>query len=75
MIPAGARFVQFGSFADSAAASRAAGRAMALGYPVLRGIDKNKRHFLMAGPFDSREAIVRALDGLRRAGFRSAYPR
>lgn len=75
MIPAGARFVQIGRFADADAAERAARTALGLGYPVLRGKGQDGKPFLLAGPFDSREAIVRALNGLRRAGFRNAYPR
>ncbi|WP_258869525.1 SPOR domain-containing protein [Paracoccus thiocyanatus] len=78
LIPAGARYVQIGSFADARNAERAAARVAAMGYPVLRGKDRvggREVEFLMAGPFADRESIVRALDGIRKAGFRDAFPR
>lgn len=75
MIPAGARYVQLGYFADEAAADVAAKKAISLGYPVLSGKGQGKTRFLLVGPFDDRQGIVRALYGLRRAGFRSAVPR
>ncbi|WP_080622095.1 SPOR domain-containing protein [Paracoccus yeei] len=74
MIPATARYVQLGRFPDPAQAERAAGRAAALGYPVLRGTGRDSAT-LLAGPFDTREAIVRALNRLRRAGFAAAVAR
>ncbi|MBP8932663.1 MAG: hypothetical protein KBG46_15455, partial [Paracoccus sp.] len=40
MIPAGARYVQVGTYADAANADRAAQAIAAMGYPVLRGKDK-----------------------------------
>lgn len=76
LIPAGARYVQLGAFKDAAAAEDAARKLAGLGYPVLRGREKGRAGpLLMAGPFDGREAIVRALDAIRRAGFRHAVPR
>lgn len=78
MIPAGARYVQLGTFADTGNADRAAQRVAGLGYPVLRGKDRvNGRpvQFIMAGPFPDRESIVRGLDAIRRAGYRDAFPR
>lgn len=75
LLPAGARYVELGRFADEAAADAAARKAIALGYPVMRGKGQGNTLFLLAGPFDGREAIVRALDGLRKAGFRAAVPR
>lgn len=78
LIPAGARYVQLGTFADAGNADRAAQRVAGLGYPVLRGKDRvNGRpvQFIMAGPFPDRESIVRGLDAIRRAGFRDAFPR
>ncbi|WP_018000839.1 SPOR domain-containing protein [Paracoccus sp. N5] len=77
-IPAGARYVQLGTFADPGNADRAVQRVAGLGYPVLRGKDRvNGREvqFIMAGPFDDREGIVRALNAIRRAGYRDAFPR
>lgn len=78
MIPPGARHVQIGTYAKASNADRAARRATGLGYPVLRGTHQGKSgqvQVILAGPFGSREAIVKALDGLRKAGFRDAYPR
>lgn len=78
MIPAGARYVQIGLYRDAPSAERAAQRAIALGYPVVRGRERGQSgqgQMIMAGPFDNREAIVRALDALRKAGFRNALPR
>ncbi len=78
MIPAGARYVQVGTYADAANADRAAQAIAAMGYPVLRGKDKvgaRAVQFIMAGPFNDRQSIVKAMDGIRRAGFKDAYPR
>lgn len=78
LIPPGARYVQFGTYADPVNADRAAQVVARMGYPVLRGQDKiggRDVQFILAGPFPEREAIVRALDAIRRAGFRDAYPR
>lgn len=78
LIPAGARYIQFGTYADAANADRAAQVVARMGYPVMRGRDRLGRkdvQFIMAGPFGDRESIVRALDAIRRAGFRDAYPR
>ncbi len=78
LIPPGARYVQFGTYADPVNADRAAQVVARMGYPVLRGQDKiggRDVQFVLAGPFSEREAIVRALDAIRRAGFRDAYPR
>ena len=78
MIPAAARYVQVGTYADAANADRAAQVVAAMGYAVLRGKDKvgsRNVQFIMAGPFNDRQSIVKALDGIRRAGFRDAYPR
>lgn len=74
MIPPGARFVQVGTYANAENAQRAVQRVQRLGYPVMQGRD-GQAQFIVAGPFESRESIVRALDGLRRGGFRDAYPR
>ncbi|WP_449044548.1 SPOR domain-containing protein [Paracoccus versutus] len=78
MIPAGARYVQVGTFADPRNAERAAARIAQMGYPLLRGKDQaggREVQFLVAGPFPDRESIVRALDAIRKAGFRDAFPR
>ena len=78
MIPAGARYVQVGTFADPQNAERAAGRIARMGYPLLRGQDRvggREVQVLIAGPFADREGIVRALDGIRKAGYGDAFPR
>lgn len=78
MIPAGARYVQVGTYADAANADRVAQAIAAMGYPVLRGKDKvgtRAVQYIMAGPFNDRQSIVKAMDSIRRAGFKDAYPR
>lgn len=78
VIPAGARYVQVGTYANAANAERTAQALAAMGYAVLRGTDRvgtREVQFIMAGPFNDRQSIVKALDGIRRAGFRDAYPR
>ncbi|WP_347266985.1 SPOR domain-containing protein [Paracoccus sp. (in: a-proteobacteria)] len=77
MIPAGARFLQMGPFPDPAAAARAARHAASLGLPVRPARSNSGGRQVpvaLAGPFDSREAIVRALHALRQAGH-AAVPR
>lgn len=79
LIPPGARHVRIGSFASPRDAGRAARRAGAMGYPVIR------RHVtapsggaaveVLVGPFATREEIVRALDRMRRAGWGDARAR
>ncbi|MBP6677902.1 MAG: SPOR domain-containing protein, partial [Paracoccus sp.] len=62
----------------AANADRAAQVVARMGYAVLRGTDRIGRRdvqFIMAGPFNDRQSIVKALDGIRRAGFKDAYPR
>ncbi|MFT4014558.1 MAG: SPOR domain-containing protein [Paracoccus sp. (in: a-proteobacteria)] len=77
-IPAGARFVLVGHYADPRRA-QAIGRQIAgLGFPVVLARNKGGAQApqsVMAGPFPTREAIVRGLDGIRRAGFKNAVPR
>ena len=78
MIPAGARFVQVGMFGDPDNARRAAKRLSSMGLPVSQGqtaVRGRQLQTIMAGPFDSRQGIVRALDRVRRGGFPDAYPR
>lgn len=77
MIPPGARFVQIGAFRDAANAERAARRLTGMGLPVARsngGGDKPLQ-VILVGPLEGREAMVRTIDRLRRAGYRDAYPR
>ncbi|MFH5775933.1 SPOR domain-containing protein [Paracoccus sp. NGMCC 1.201697] len=76
LIPASARYVRLGSFAAGAEAQQVARRVSDLGYSVQRvKSDPAGQAVLLAGPFDTREAIVRALDRLRRNGFGQAVPR
>lgn len=79
MIPPGARYVRIGSFASPAEADRAAGRVRAMGYPVIRARlaepPRRGTEQVLAGPFATREEIVRALDRLRRAGWGDAQAR
>lgn len=77
-IPAGARYIQVGIFADDNNAQRAARRLFALGLPVARGrmsVKGKDLQVIMAGPFDGRQALVVALHRTRDGGFKSAYPR
>lgn len=75
MIPAGTRFLRIAAHADPAAAETVLRRVAALGLPVARSKpDAGGRHALLAGPFDSRRAVVRAHDRLTRAGFSGLVP-
>ena len=77
MIPPGARYIQIGAFRDAVNADRAARRLGAMGFPVVRagGHPGDPMQIIMVGPLDGREAMVRAIDRVRRAGYRDAYPR
>lgn len=78
MIPPGARFVQVGMFRDEASVQRTARRLAALGLPVARAeaaLEGERLVRVLAGPFDSREKLVRALHKVRGGGFPNAYPR
>lgn len=77
MIPAGARYIQIGSYDQSEAAEKAARRAIGMGYPVVRGKERNdaKQQVVMVGPFETREAIVRALNALNKSGFANVSAR
>ncbi len=77
-VPPGARYVQIGAFAQSANADRAVAKLQGQGLPVLRQVNQGKGErlqILVAGPFADRQAVVIALDKVRRAGFRDAYAR
>lgn len=74
LIPPGARYVQVGAFKDVGNAGRAAQRLAGLGLPVVRS-GQGGTQLVMIGPLPGREAIVRTLDRVRRAGFRDAYAR
>ncbi len=78
MVPPGARFVQLGAYADAPGADRAAQRLARLGLPVSRAREMQAGRavqLILAGPFDGREAVVRAIDRLRRAGYADAFAR
>ncbi len=75
-VPANARYVQIGQFnADGVMATIAAIRAM--GYPVARQtkLDDHGQRVIVAGPFETRERLIAALDRLRRAGYAQAFAR
>lgn len=75
-VPAGARYVQIGQFnADGVAAAIAALRSM--GYPVARQVKvgEDGQRIVLAGPFESRERLIAALDRLQKAGFGAALAR
>lgn len=83
VIPAGARYFILGHAPDEAAARAAAARLVAQGFPAALGTTRGEPgapagtgpRTIMAGPFEGREAMVRALDRLRRAGYDSLVPR
>ena len=77
VIPPGAKYVQIGAFRDPRNAERTARRLAAMGFPVVRskGASGLALQLVMVGPLDGREAMVRAIDRVRRAGYRDAYPR
>ncbi|HRO15737.1 MAG TPA: SPOR domain-containing protein, partial [Paracoccus sp. (in: a-proteobacteria)] len=78
MIPADARFVQVGTCADPAEAEGAIRRLGRLGLPVARARQSQGGRpvqIIMARPFDSRQAVVRTLDRVRKAGFAQARTR
>lgn len=76
MIPPGARFVQIGAFRDLGAAERTARGLAALGLPVVRSRGgEEQAQLIMVGPLDGREAIVRMIDRLRRAGYHDVMAR
>lgn len=74
MIPPGARFVQAGSFRDTRQAQEAARKLARMGLPVVRA-NEGKVQLVMVGPLEGREAIVRMIERLRRAGYRNLRAR
>lgn len=78
LVPAGARYVHVGAYADRANAERAIARLKPSGLPILRSTGKGRGaglDLVMLGPFGSRQAVVIALDKARKAGFRDAFAR
>lgn len=78
VIPPGARFVQIGAYTDARDAGRAVQALTRLGLPVSK-VRETRRgtavQTIMAGPFDGRQAIVRAIDRIHRAGYPGAHAR
>ncbi|MDO5620537.1 MAG: SPOR domain-containing protein [Paracoccus sp. (in: a-proteobacteria)] len=76
-IPAGARYVQIGVYRNEDDVQRAVQRLVTLGYPVVRATDRGDAALavVMAGPFETRERIVSALNHLRSQGYPNAVPR
>ncbi len=81
VIPAGARYLQVGVFADKAGADAATRKLHGLGLGAVRQRPpkntkpEDLRHVIMAGPFDTRKKIVTAYYQLTEAGFTRVQPR
>lgn len=76
MIPPGARYVQVGAFQDLQMAKRTAQDLAARGLPVVRSRPaKGQAQLVMVGPLEGRQAIVRMIDSLRRAGYHDLVAR
>ncbi|MBB1492367.1 SPOR domain-containing protein [Paracoccus sp. MC1854] len=76
MIPPGARYLQVGVFSETEEANRMARKLAGLGLPVARSRDAGRgQQMILVGPLDGREAIVRIIDRLGRAGFRDVVAR
>lgn len=77
-IPANARFVEIGSFADDQNATIAIRKLSQLGYRVAQTHirkDYQQKRVIMAGPFADRQALIIALNHLRANGFSAAIAR
>ncbi|MDO5632951.1 MAG: SPOR domain-containing protein [Paracoccus sp. (in: a-proteobacteria)] len=75
MVPASARYVLMGRFADQKAADDVIARLTALGYPVSRGksrVNGTDAVAVLAGPLSDRQSVIAALNDLRGRGYRSA---
>lgn len=78
MIPANARYVEIGTYADTANALAALRRLSGLGYRTAQRDQKlgNKPgKAILAGPFADRQALVTALSRLRANGYPRAVAR
>nr|WP_252727208.1 SPOR domain-containing protein [Paracoccus sp. C2R09] len=77
MIPAGARYVQVGIFADDASADASLRRIAGRGHPTaqIRPSGDEGPRIILAGPFGERAALVAALADLRVGGFAGAVAR
>lgn len=78
MIPASARYVQVGAYADDQNARIVLRALSQRGYPTgqaRRQRDGQVTRLVMAGPFADRQALIAALDDLRRNGYPRAVAR
>ncbi len=78
MIPANARYVEIGSYADAANAMAALRRLSGLGYRTAQRDQKigdTVGKAILAGPFADRQALVTALTRLRANGYPRAVAR
>ena len=78
MIPANARYVEIGTYADEANAMAALRRLAGLGYRTAQRDQKvkdNPGKAILAGPFADRQALVAALSRLRANGWPRAVAR
>jgi cell division septation protein DedD len=78
MIPASARYVQIGTYADEANALAALRRLSWMGYRTAQRnepAEKGTRKAILAGPFADRQALVAALTRLRANGYPRAVAR
>lgn len=78
LVPANARFVQIGRYADATQAEAAITRLSGLGYPVVRGVKLDEAaggRVIMAGPFGDRRSVIAALNHLRAQGYAKAFAR
>lgn len=74
MIPAAARYVEIGDFADESSARPVIHALSGLGFPVSKGqrqVAKRNSTVILAGPFDDRGALVAALNTLRGRGYKA----
>lgn len=70
LIPPGSRYVQVGSDRDPRSQGDVAQKLAALGLPVVRARQEaGKPPLVLVGPLEGREAVVRMIDLLRRAGY------
>ncbi|WP_188715475.1 SPOR domain-containing protein [Paracoccus acridae] len=78
MIPASARYVWIGTYADEANALAALRRLSSLGYRTAQRSERTNdkvRREILAGPFADRQALVSALARLRANGYPRAVAR
>ena len=77
-VPARARYVQIGAFADPVNAERAIGRMRTLGLPVaIADQTRNGRAIrtIFVGPYEAASDVALALQVARRGGYADAFAR